>query len=52
MLIAPLPANETERLAALHEYGILGGDPDDAYDDLARLAAFICGTPYAAVTLL
>ncbi len=47
-----LPEGEQERLAALKRYGILDTDPEDAYDDIVRLAAFICGTPIAAVSLI
>jgi len=49
---APLPANEAERLSALAEYAILDTFPEQAYDDLTRLAAYICQTPIALVTLL
>ena len=49
---APLPDGEQERLAALEEYRLLDTAPEDAYDDIVRLAAHICGTPVAAVTLV
>jgi GAF domain-containing protein len=49
---APLPANETARLAALESYRILDTEPEQAYDDIVALAAFICGTPIATVTLV
>lgn len=52
MLIAPLPANETERLAALARYNILDTPLEEAFDDLAVLAAQICGVPVALVTLV
>ena len=51
-MTAPLPADEDARLTALREYDILGTAPEDAYDDVTRLAAFICGTPIAAVSLI
>ncbi|MFN6569088.1 GAF domain-containing protein [Dendronalium sp. ChiSLP03b] len=44
--------NEAERLAALREYQILDTEPEEAYDNLARLAAFICGTSIALVNLI
>ncbi|MGI4789012.1 MAG: diguanylate cyclase domain-containing protein [Janthinobacterium lividum] len=51
-MVASLPDGEQDRLAALKEYRLLDTDPEDAYDDIVRLAAFICGTPIAAVTLV
>ncbi len=52
MMIAPLPPDEEARIAALRQYDILDTSPEDAYDDIARLAAFICGTPVAAITFI
>lgn len=49
---APSPSNETARLAALHEYQILDTLPEQAYNDLTRLASEICRTPIALVTLI
>ena len=37
---------------ALDRYGILDSGRDDAYDDLAHLAAEACGCPYAGITFL
>ncbi len=49
---APLPANETERLAALHRCEILDTPREDFFDDIARLASAICGTPMSLVTFI
>ena len=49
---APVPANESERLAALRRYSILDTLPERDFDDLTSLAARICGTPIALVTLV
>ena len=51
-MAAPLPKDEEARLAALREFHILDTPGEDSYDDITRLAAFICGTPIASVTLI
>lgn len=43
---------EADRLATLSAYGILDTDPEAGFDDIAQLAAQICGTPVAAVTFI
>jgi diguanylate cyclase (GGDEF)-like protein len=47
----PAP-NEFERLEALREYRILDTPPALEFDDLTYLAAQICGTPMAMITLI
>jgi len=47
-----VPPNETERLAALHRYNVLDSMPEQDYDDLTTIAAQICGTPIALISLL
>ncbi len=49
---APLPANEAERLASLRSYEILDTLSEQAYDDIANLAARLTGCPMALVTLI
>jgi PAS domain S-box-containing protein len=49
---APLPANETARLAALASYNILDTPAEEEFDDFTQLAAQICATPIALVSLL
>jgi anti-sigma regulatory factor (Ser/Thr protein kinase) len=44
--------DEKARLAALHSYKILDTDPEKAFDDLAILAAQICETPVALISLI
>lgn len=48
----PIPADEAERLALLAECQILDTPLDPDFDDLTRLAAHICGTPIALVSLV
>lgn len=43
---------EAARLQALREYQILDTEPEEAYENLAQLAAFICGTPIALVNFI
>ena len=42
-----LPENEVRRLENLRSYAILDTAPEQVFDDLTRLTAFICGTPIA-----
>lgn len=52
MEIPPLALSEANRLKALHSYNILDTFSEQAFDDLTALAAQICGTPIALVSLL
>lgn len=49
---APLPDNEAARLEALRQYNILDTAPEQAFDDITKLAAFICGAPTAIMALI
>lgn len=49
---APLPPNEAARLDALHRLQVLDTPPESEFDDLTRLAATVCGTPIALVSLI
>jgi len=51
MMTARLPVNEVERLDALRRYEILDTAPEQAFDDLTRLAAHVCETPIAVISL-
>ncbi len=44
--------DEAARLAALRELAILDTAPESMFDEAARVAAAICGTPVAVVNLL
>ncbi|HEX8888827.1 MAG TPA: GAF domain-containing protein [Pyrinomonadaceae bacterium] len=49
---APIPENEAARLEALRQYEILDTDPEESFNDLTRLAAYVCETPIALITLV
>ena len=48
----PLPPDEGARLQALLDLQILDTPEEEAFDDLTRLAALICETPIALVSLV
>ena len=49
---AQLPPNETRRIEVLRQYAVLDTLPEQELDDLTALAAQICGTPIAAISLV
>ncbi len=51
-MTAPLPENEAARLAALYRYNLLDTAPEAAFDDLTLLAAQLCNTPIALISLV
>ena len=52
MQAAPFPHNEDDRLNSLKSYNILDTFSEEEYDALTRLAAQICGTKIALITLI
>ena len=47
----PVTENEAVRLDALRRYEILDTPPEQAFDELTSLAAYVCGAPIALITL-
>jgi GAF domain-containing protein len=52
MIGPPVPADEEERLALLRSCNIIYTPAEQAFDDVARLAADLCGTEIALITLV
>jgi len=52
-MISPAkPINELQRLESLHELKIMDTLPEEAYDNITRLASYICKTPIAVVNMI
>jgi two-component system, NtrC family, sensor kinase len=51
-MAAASPSTEAARLAALNRYAILDSEPEQSFDDLVILAAHICQTPMAMLSLV
>ncbi len=49
---APSPSVELARVAALDRYAILDTEPEQTFDDLVVLAAYVCKTPIAMLSLV
>jgi len=52
MKAAPKPANEEDRLRALRAYQVLDTLPEQSFEDLTRIASYICQTPIALISLI
>jgi signal transduction histidine kinase/DNA-binding response OmpR family regulator len=48
----PIPHNEQERLAALKRYNIIDTLPEEEFNDIAKLVAYICDVPAAHVSFI
>ncbi len=49
---APPPSVESARVAALDRYAILDTEPEQTFDDLVALAAYVCKAPIAMLSLV
>jgi PAS domain S-box-containing protein len=52
MVRPPRPHDEDRRLDALERYQILDTPAEEAFDDIVKLAAQLCGTPMAVISLV
>ncbi|MDB5632533.1 MAG: sensor histidine kinase [Tardiphaga sp.] len=49
---ASLHPNETERLQALRSYGILDTAVEPSFDDITKIASYVCQTPISIISLV
>ena len=52
MMPAPIPEDDTERLARLRALAILDSEAEPIFDALTQLASRLCGTPIALLSLI
>ncbi|MDF3819586.1 hybrid sensor histidine kinase/response regulator [Leptospira sp. 96542] len=52
MLAAKEPDNEEERLSALAQYNIMDSPEEELFDEITKLASYICQTPISLISLL
>ena len=45
----PLPEHEVARLEVLGKYQVFGTPPEECFDNITHLAAYVCGTPIALI---
>ena len=50
--VAPLPPGQAARLAALRSYAILDTPIEAAFEDITRIAAYICESPMAVINFI
>ncbi|AOP35046.1 hybrid sensor histidine kinase/response regulator [Leptospira tipperaryensis] len=50
--LTPVPEDEEARIKALQSYQILDTVPEEKFDSLARLAAYICNSSIALISLI
>ena len=48
----PVPKNETDRLAALDNYHVVGTPPEMDFDEIAKMASYACHCPVAVINLV
>ncbi|SHF37770.1 GAF domain-containing protein [Cnuella takakiae] len=47
-----IPANDAQRLAALHRYQIIYSDPEEVFDNITRIMAVVFDMPMAFISLV
>ncbi|BAU56746.1 sensor histidine kinase [Halorhodospira halochloris] len=49
---APIPSDEEQRLCALYEYQVLDTGPEEEFDRITRLCAWLLGVPISFISLV
>src|SRR3954462_6517964 len=49
---APIPVDESRRLARLRALAVLDSDAEPVFDALTRVASTVCGVPIALISLI
>ena len=52
MIKPGIPLNEKQRLKSLKDLNIIDSLPEDNYDNITKLASFICDTPIALISFI
>lgn len=52
MILAKLPPNEKIRLSALKDLKLFNTEPEQNFDNITKLASFICKMPVSLITLI
>ncbi len=52
MIEPAIPENETNRLEALRKLNLLGGFSERQYDEITKLATYICKTPISLISII
>ena len=52
MITPAIPINEAKRLESLKELDIIDSIPEQAYDNITKLASYICKTPIAVMNMI
>ncbi len=52
MELAPIPADESQRLTAVHQLKILDSEPEDRFDRITRTAHFLFNVPSVFIALI
>ncbi|MHA7057395.1 GAF domain-containing sensor histidine kinase [Aquimarina sp. M1] len=52
MISPKIPKNEKQRQVAVEKYGLLDTFPEESYDSITSIIAYICDVPISLITLL